>query len=1145
MQVGIEKLWTRIILAWISSFFLLLATSQAIAATECDALAGRMVSVEGSVEKRHESAQGWQPVRQGDAICAGDFVHAGRYSRAGIFIEGADTLIRLDENTTFQLVAPEQKPRTLIELLKGAAHFISRVRHSLEIRTPFVSSYVDGTEFLVRVDDGQTTVVLYEGDVLASNDAGSQRMAPGQAITARKGEAPRFSTVIRPRDAVQWTLHYPHLFSALVSDSRRPAEEQLGDAFKDALSSMHQGFTAAAFKRLDEVPHAAGFTLYHIYRAGLLLTVGRVEEADKQLARALKLKKHKGAALSLKSLIALSRNEKQQAMDLATQAVAAEANSAVAYLALSYAQQAHFDLDGALASGRKAVELAPSDPYAHARLAELLLSTGDLKGALAAAQQAVNLDAEIALGQTMLGFAHLTRVELDRAKAALEKAAALDQSDPLPRLGLGLALIREGRLEAGRRELEIATVLDPQNALVRSYMGKAYYEERRDSLATTQYDLAKQIDPQDPTPWYYHALLLHQQGQTVEALHNLLTSAELNDNRAVYRSKLLLDKDEAARSAGLGQVYRDLNFEHLALIEGWTSVEGTPEEHAGHRLLADTYTHLPRHEVARVSELLQAQLLQPVNSTPIQPTMAETALYVPNGMGPSDPAYNEYATLFHRDGARAQVSAAAGSNDMLGEEIILSGVKGNVSFSLGQYHYDTDGYRDNFDLEHDIWTGFIQANLSEKTSVQAEVRRSSREYGDPFLHFYESQESPNIRNDDDQEVVRLGLHHRFNPRSELIASVIHVQGDEFQENAVNAGALDILSESKTDTESWSAELRHLQRWESVRVTAGLGYLDQKEHSDINIMADPLPVVIFPGPIPPRLVIDAPPFPLVQTIVDADVRQANAYLYSWIDLGQALTLNVGLSYDDYDARYHNEQQFNPKLGLTWRASPQTTFRAAAFRTLHRPLATSQTIEPTEVAGFNQFFDGLNGEQVWRYGMALDHRFSEALAGGVELSRRERTVPGVDLNTLALSEDNRDEELGHAYLYWVPTDRTAVALEYLYERVFEAIPESEDLEDTTHRFPLTFSYFHPSGLNGSLRATYVRQYGEFELGMGNDMESFWHLDLSLDYRLPKHRGQLSLGVRNLLDEEFGYHDRDPNYPVFMGDQTISLRASLNFQ
>ena len=41
----------------------------------------------------------------------------------------------------------------------------------------------------------------------------------------------------------------------------------------------------------------------------------------------------------------------------------------------------------------------------------------------------------------------------------------------------------------------------------------------------------------------------------MEALH-LQHAIELNDNRAVYRSRLLLDADLAARSASLGRIYR-------------------------------------------------------------------------------------------------------------------------------------------------------------------------------------------------------------------------------------------------------------------------------------------------------------------------------------------------------------------------------------------------------------------------------------------------------------------------------------------------------------------------------------------------------------------------------------------------------------
>jgi 23S rRNA maturation-related 3'-5' exoribonuclease YhaM len=52
----------------------------------------------------------------------------------------------------------------------------------------------------------------------------------------------------------------------------------------------------------------------------------------------------------------------------------------------------------------------------------------------------------------------------------------------------------------------------------------------------------------------------------VEALHDYQKAIELNDNRAVYRSKLNLDSDEAARSAAIARVYSDLGFQQLALI---------------------------------------------------------------------------------------------------------------------------------------------------------------------------------------------------------------------------------------------------------------------------------------------------------------------------------------------------------------------------------------------------------------------------------------------------------------------------------------------------------------------------------------------------------------------------------------------------
>src|SRR5262245_51479657 len=149
---------------------------------------------------------------------------------------------------------------------------------------------------------------------------------------------------------------------------------------------------------------------------------------------------------------------------------------------------------------------------------------------------------------------------------------------------------------------------------------------------------------------------------------------ELNDNRGVYRSRLLLDADLAARSAALARVYSDLGFQQLALVEGWKSVNTDPSNFSAHRLLADSYSSLTRHEIARVSELLQSQLLQPLNMTPIQPHLSEAKLFLLSTSGPSTLSFNEFNPLFNSNGLTFQSSSFTGENDTYSGEGVLSGI---------------------------------------------------------------------------------------------------------------------------------------------------------------------------------------------------------------------------------------------------------------------------------------------------------------------------------------------------------------------------------------------------------------------------------------------------------------------------------------
>jgi len=280
------------------------------------------------------------------------------------------------------------------------------------------------------------------------------------------------------------------------------------------------------------------------------------------------------------------------------------------------------------------VKVKPDNALAWARLAEIQSSFGEYDKSLEAAQKAASLDPNVARTQTVLGFAYLTQVKTKESREAFEKAIALDQADYLSRLGLGLTKIRDGDLREGGQDIEIAASLDPNNSLVRSYLGKVYFEEKRGAMDEREYAIAKELDPKDPTPWFYDAIAKQTTNRPVEALHDLQKAIELNDNRAVYRSKLMLDSDQAARSASLARIYGDLGFQQLALVEGWKSVNTDPSNYSAHRFLADSYAARPRHEIARVSELLQSQLLQPNNITPIQPRLAESNLFLLSNQGP-------------------------------------------------------------------------------------------------------------------------------------------------------------------------------------------------------------------------------------------------------------------------------------------------------------------------------------------------------------------------------------------------------------------------------------------------------------------------------------------------------------------------------
>jgi tetratricopeptide (TPR) repeat protein len=1055
-----------------------------VSAQTCEKMIAQVVSVQGSVQVKKAGETQWLPVELKDTYCSGDMIRVMGQSRAAILLVTGG-IIRLDENTTLTFNGVEKEKTSLIEILRGIAHFFSRWPRSLKVYTPFVNGTVEGTEFLVKVDDEKTFISIFEGEVEAENKAGSLTLTGGQSATAKKDHPPVLQIVVHPRDAVQWALYYPQII---------PLEQE------DKISK--------------------------------LLYIGRVDEAKAEIERILSKDAKNSQALALKSIIAVVQNEKENALSLAKKAAEADPKSASACIALSYAQQAHFDLKGALESLKEAVNVEPENALAWARFSEIQLSLGNLDGALEAAHKAVELNPNIARTQSVLGFAYLAQVKTMLSKEAFEKAIELDQAAPLPRLGLGLAKIRDGCLEEGRKEIEIAVSLDPDNSLIRSYLGKAYYEEKQDKMAEDQYGMAKDFDPKDPTPFFYDAIRKQSINRPVEALHDMEKAIELNDNRAVYRSKMLLDSDLAARSASLARIYTDLGFQDLALVEGWKSVNTDPANYSAHRFLSDSYSVLPRHEIARVSELLQSQLLQPININPVQPHLAESNLYILKGAGPSDMSFNEFTPLFNRNRISLQASGLAGGDSTFGDELVVSGIHGKVSFSLGQFHYETDGYNKNRDQQQDIYNVFTQIELSPKTSVQAEFRSKDYKRGDLDLLFDPEEYLKDLRDKENINSVRFGIRHAFTPNSNFIASVIYHKSD------INWAMTDFVEKLKE--KGILTEVQYLYRTEQFSLISGAGYFD--EDSEVKD--------IFFGE---------------SSTTTTSPHHTNLYLYLQINYPKQVTWTIGGSADFFKGQNADKiikrDQFNPKFGLIWNLLPGTTLRAAVFRTLKRSLLTDQTIEPTQVAGFNQFFDDVEGTEAWRYGIGIDQKFSSHLFGGVEFSKRDLNAFGVvydETGTTELIKSDYDEKLWRAYIYYTPHEMISLSAEYQYEqfknpREFMIYNISEL---NTHRVLFGINFFHPSGFSVKLKPQYIYQHGDFAVPESQpDVpfpiiniipkdDHFWVFDTSVSYRLPKRFGILSIEARNMFDKEFNFQDTDPSNPSIYPKRLILAKFTLAF-
>ena len=472
----------------------------------------------------------------------------------------------------------------------------------------------------------------------------------------------------------------------------------------------------------------------------------------------------------------------------------------------------------------------------------------------------------------------------------------------------------------------------------------------------------------------------------------------------------------------------------------------------------------------------------------------------------------------------------AGNNETSTVEAAVSGVHNRFSFSLGALNYDTDGWRPNNGLNQDVYNLFVQAAPTDKVNVQAEFRRRESTEGDLAFNFDPNDFLTDKTIEREQDTARLGLRFSPSPQSHLLLSYIHNQRDEalhsVEELPPAAGITTATNDQQVDEAANQVESQFIHNWEAKNLVVGAAWSKSDRTDNVDISIDDT---------------------IIGNLFATQGREAHpskhprGYAYLNIRSDVPLTWTLGASYDKFEQDSYDETSFNPKLGVQWDVNSALRLRAAAFQVIKPALVSNRTLEPTQVAGFNQLFDDINGTKSQRYGVGLDWRANRNAKAGAEFTYRKLDEPLLDPVVGDWITEDRNEQWHRLYLDWTPTARVAVHSELAYDRYrsksgiateYNNLPENVE----TWSLPIGVSYFDPSGFFAGLGATgvdqSVRRSAAATQASGDDQ--FIVVDTSIGYRLAKRRGVLSLAVKNLFDTDFRY--QDDSYREFRDEPAI---------
>ncbi|WP_243360134.1 tetratricopeptide repeat protein [Fundidesulfovibrio terrae] len=1066
-----------------------------------------------------------------------------------------------------------------------------------QLTTPALTAAVRGTEFTASVDrSGFTSIALLDGRLLLSNPQGSLDLDRGEVGQARPGQAPTKQVLVNPEDAVQWVLYYPTAISwrdvkleNLAGPPLTPAEAALDAGDTGAALSLAQdrgdqtalGWVAlrqyhpeealqafvqappsartsvgrwlamtqagqaseaweacrAEMGRFQATPEFLGTAAY------LALGAGQPAQSRALLEKALAKSPSNAFCRSLLAQIDLAQNRKDLALDQAAKAAADNPDSPTARVSMALVQLSRFDLAAAKASLNKALALDPSCVTAYVYTALIELGQDAPDKAWATVEKALKLAPGEASVLSLGGFAKLGMRRFEEAQDLFARAVKADPGLPEPRLGLGIVCYTRNQRFQGLSEMLSATLLDPRVSLYQTSLGKAYYSSRDFDRAMQTYDQAARLDPADPTPHLYKGIALTDLYQPGDAVVELNRSIELNDNRAMFRSRLLLDRDLAVRNFDLAKAYNLLGLGEWAFAKAVTAIKKDPFDSSAHLFLSSAFANTRQRVSASSSELLLYRLLSPANQSTFT-------------------LYNDYTPMFEAPYVRIQFSGgvgawANGKSTVESSAEVYGGVPGVAGDAFASFNQD-NGMRKINGLSR---TGFAVGQLkwepTFKDSLFAAATFSRTHSGDTSnQNAWEYVPSPWQTDDFATTLLEGGYVRRQSPGwTTILYGAYKYNAWTFSDRIytpadLNFGNLTLddvdlrFRDTPREMGNFQAQQQMTMDNHSLLVGGDVFTSMLRYRSNLNLYVPLLPSISKTATLRN----------------DHWERSLTIYVVDYWRLRKNLILELGLSGEfGVTPRFGfvsniEESLLGFRFGVNWEATSKDVIRMAVQRYLNNHMALQPMIQPAEVAGFPTRVNADDGSQVVEMGMSWERQWNEATFSILRADFHHIENPQFDP---LQSYDRKTWYITDRYLLSGSFNR--VLTPYLGLNLLAGVkwlePGNVEIRTNPETHYTEFSagggltFLYKNGLGATVSGLVVKQaFAESRardlLGRHRDETPFGLLNASVSYKFPGKRGFVSLEGSNLFDVKFSYQREPVALDSFVPYRRIMFRLGLYF-